>query len=122
VSLDDQSQPGHGDAADYCHERDRKYGKTELKLLAVGKPQTDSTAATPSLTTFRELMQLRDIVPGQSQMPQVTTRQGSSQQRQWLETPQADNHIVQPIPAEVPDLSEIWIAKPVQPVSFNPCI
>jgi hypothetical protein len=31
------------------------------------------TAATPSPTTFGELMQAVDIVPGQSQIPQVTS-------------------------------------------------
>ena len=36
--------------------------------------------------------------------------------------PQADNHIEQLMPAAVPDLSQIDIEKPVQPVSFYPCI
>ena len=62
-----------GDAVDYFRERDMKYGTTELKIPAVGKPQEDSTPATPSPTTFEELMQALDIVPGQSQMPQVTS-------------------------------------------------
>jgi len=52
---------------------DMKYGTTELAVLAVMKPQTDTTAATPSLTTFGEQMHVLDIVPGQSQMPQVTS-------------------------------------------------
>jgi hypothetical protein len=41
-----------------------KYGTTELKARAVGKPQSASTAATPSPTTFGELMQALDIVSG----------------------------------------------------------
>jgi len=73
MKLDQLTQPGWGDAADYFRERDMKYGMTELKVPAVGKPQTDLTAATPSPTTFGELMQALDIVPGQSQMPQVTS-------------------------------------------------
>jgi hypothetical protein len=71
-----------------------KYGTTELKVPAVGKPQTDSTAVTPSLTTFGVHMQALDIVPRPSQMPQVTSRLRSSQMRLGLEKPQADNHIV----------------------------
>ena len=67
-------------------------------------------------------MQALDIVPGQSQMPQVTSRQGTNQMRLGSEKPQADNPIVLPMPAAVPDSSPIEIAKPVQPVSFYPCI
>jgi hypothetical protein len=36
---------------------------TELKVLAVVKPQTDMTAPTPSPITFGELMHTFDIVP-----------------------------------------------------------
>ena len=122
LRLDELTQPGWGDAADYFRERDMKYGTTELKIPAVGKPQEDSTAATPSPTTFGELMQALDIVPGQSQMPQVTSRQGTSQMRLGLGKPQPDNRIVPPMPTMVPDSSPIEIAKPVQPVSFYPCI
>jgi hypothetical protein len=57
------------------------YRTTELIVPVGGKPQTDMTAATPSPTTFGEHMQSLDIVPGQSQMSQVMTRQGSSQMR-----------------------------------------
>jgi hypothetical protein len=122
LRLDELTQPGWGDAADYFRERDMKYGTTELKIPAVGKPQKDSTAATPSPTTFGELIQALDIVPRQSQMPQVTSRQGTSKLRLGSEKPQADNHIVPPMPAAVPDSSPIEIAKPVQRVSFYPCI
>jgi len=122
LMLDELMQPGWGDAGDYFRERDMQYGMTELKIPAVAKPQEDSTAATPSPTTFGELMQALDIVPGQLQMSQVTSRQGTSQMRLVSEKPQADNHIVPPMPAAVPDSSPIEIANPVQPVSFYPCI
>ena len=52
MRLDELTQPGWGDAANYFRERDMKYGTTELKVLAVVNPQTDMTAATPSPTTF----------------------------------------------------------------------
>jgi len=99
-----------------------KYGMTALKVPSVGKPQTDSTAATPLPTTFGQRMQALDIVPGQSQMLQITSQQGSSQLRLGSENPQADNHIVLSMPAAVPDSSHIEIAKPVQPLSFYPCM
>jgi len=97
-------------------------GTTELKVPAVVKPQTDTTAATPSPTTSGELMQVLDIVPGQSQMPQVTSLQGSSQMRLGSEKPQADNHIVALMTDAVPDSSQMEIATPVQPMSFYPSI
>jgi len=122
MRLDQLMPLGWGDAADYFRERDMKYGTTELKVPAVAKPQRDWTAATPSPTTFGELMQALDMVPGKSQMPQVKSRQGSIQMRLGLEKPQADNHIVRPMLAAVPDSSQIVIAKPVQPGSFHSCI
>jgi len=67
------TQPRLGDAADYVRERDRKHGTTELRVPAVGNPHTDSTAATTSPTTCGELMLALVIVPGRSQMAQVTS-------------------------------------------------
>jgi hypothetical protein len=122
MRLDYLTQPGWGDMANYFRERDMKYGMTELQVPAVGKPQTELTAATPSPTTFGELMQALDIVPGHSQMPQVISQQGCCQMRLGSEKPQADIHLVLPIPAAVPDSSQIEIRKTVQPESCYPCI
>jgi hypothetical protein len=122
IRLDEPTQPGWRDAAEYLCERDMKYGMTELNVPAVGKPNPELTAAIPSPTTLREFMQAVDNVAGQSHMPQVTSRQGRCQMRLGLEKPQADNLIVPPMPAAVPDLSQIEIGKPVRPVSFYPCM
>ena len=122
MTLDKMTQPGWGDTADYFCKRDMKLGTTELKLPAVVKPQTDMAVASPSPTTFGELMQVLDIVPGQSQMPQVTSQQGSSQTRLGSEKPQAENHIVSPMPDAVPDLSQRAIAKAVQPMTIYPSV
>jgi len=54
MRLDELTQQGLGDAANYFHERDIKYGTAELKAPAVVKPQINMTAATPSLTTVGE--------------------------------------------------------------------
>jgi len=118
---DELTNPGWRDAAVYFHEIDMKHGTTELKVPAVVKPQTDTTAATPSSTTFRELMQVLDNVPGQSQILQVTSQQGNSQMRLGLENPQADDLIISLRPDASPDLSQMEIGKPVQPVSYCPC-
>jgi len=73
MRLDELTQPGWVDTADYFRERDIKYGTTELNVPAIVKPQTDMTAARPLPTTFGELMQALDIIPGQSQMPHLTS-------------------------------------------------
>jgi hypothetical protein len=62
MRLDKSTQLGWGDTANYFRERDMKYGTAELKLLAVGKPQIDTTAATPSPMTVGEHMQTPAIV------------------------------------------------------------
>jgi hypothetical protein len=81
-----------------------KYGTTEMKVPAVGKPHTEFSAATPSPTTFREIMQALDIVHRKSQVPQVTSRLGSSQMWSGSEKPKAANDILPPMPDGVPDL------------------
>jgi len=122
MRLEELTQPGWGQAADYFSERDMKYGTTELKVPAVVRPQTDTTAATPSPTTFGELMLVPDMVPRQSKMPQVMSRQGRSQLRLGLEKAQADNHIVSLMPDAVPDSSWMEIAMRLQPVTIYPSI
>jgi len=71
MRRDTLTQTGWGDAADLFSEREVKYGMTELMVPAVVKPQTVTTTATPSRTTFGELMQVHDIVPRQSRMLQL---------------------------------------------------
>jgi hypothetical protein len=115
-------QPGWGDAADYISETDMEYRIAALTVPAVVKPQTDTNAATSSLTPFGEIIQACVIVPGQSQMPQLTSPQRSGQMRLGSEKPQVQNHIVSLMSDTVSNSSQMEIAKPVQPVSFYPCI
>ena len=122
MRLDELMQPGRGDAADYFREGDMEYRTTELKVPAVVQPQIDSTAATPSQTTFEELMQVLDIIPRQSHMPQATSRQGSSQMRLGLDKPQVDNHIVSLKPDGLPDSSQEVTVTPLQPVNIHPSV
>jgi hypothetical protein len=79
--LDKPMQPGQGDTADYFYVRAMMYAMSEFNVSAVGKAQTDTTAATPSPTTCGKIMQALDIVPRQLQMPQVTSPQGCTQMR-----------------------------------------
>jgi hypothetical protein len=67
-------------------------------------------------------MQAVDIVPRQSQMQQVTSRQGSCQMRLGSEKPQEDSHTVSLMPAAVPDSSPIATAMAVQPRKLLPSI
>jgi hypothetical protein len=78
MMLDKQPQPEWEDAADYFRERDKKYGASELWVAAGILPQTKDDAPAPLPTTFGERMESLDIVPGISQMPQGTSRPGSS--------------------------------------------
>jgi len=73
MKLDVLTQSGWEDAADYFRERDMKYGTTEFRVPVVVMPQIDTTAATPSLTTFGEHMRTIDIAQGQSPMMAVTS-------------------------------------------------
>jgi len=56
MKLDELTQPGWEDAADYFHEQDEKYGTSELRVPAVIQPQTNDDTPAPPLTTFCELM------------------------------------------------------------------
>jgi len=122
MRLDKLSQLGWGDAANYIRERDMKYGTAELKVPAVVKPQIDMAAATPSPTTFGERMQNLDIVCGQSQMPVVTSRPGSSQIRLGSEKPQSYKLIPDISPDTAPNSTPIQDANPAEPVRFYPYI
>jgi hypothetical protein len=64
MKLEEVTQPGWREAANYFGERDRIYLTAELKVPAVVIPQTDMPAATPSPTTFEEHMQTVDIGRG----------------------------------------------------------
>jgi len=118
MRIDELTQPGWEDMAEYLRQRDMNHGTTELEVLAVVKPQTDTTAATPSPTTFGVTTQVLDIVPGQSEMSTMTSRQGSGNIRVGLETPQEDNHLVSLISNAVPNSLQMDIATPVQSFSF----
>lgn len=52
LRLDKLNKLRWRDMADYFRGRDMKYWTTKLYVPSVGKPQADSTVATPSLTTF----------------------------------------------------------------------
>jgi len=122
TKLDELTQLGWEDAAEYFCERDKKYGTSELRVPAVVHPQTNDDAPAPPPTTFGELMESLDIVPGISWRLQGTTRPGSGHIRLSSVKPQSKSHIPSGEPAAEPDSSMLLKAKPVEPVSFYPCI
>jgi len=81
MKPDELTQPGWGDTAYYFHERDKKYGTTELKVPAVLQPQTADDAVSSVLTTFSEPLETLDSIAGELNMLQVTSRPGSSHLR-----------------------------------------
>jgi len=128
MKLDKLTQPGCEDAADYFREQDKKYGRFEWNILAVIQPQTNDGALAPPPTTFGELMESPDIVPGISQWPQATSRLGSSHIRLGSVKLQSKSSIPSGEPAAEPDSSTLLKAKPVESVSsaelviLYPCI
>jgi hypothetical protein len=122
MKIDELTQPGCEDAADYFRERDKKYGTTELRVPAFVQPQTMDDALAPPPATFGELMESLDIVPGILQRPQETSRPGSSHIRLGSVKPQTKTIIPSGEPAAEPDSSMLLKAKPLEPVSFYPCI
>ena len=121
MELDELRQPGWGDA-DYFRETDKKYGTTELKVLAVVQPQTADNAASSVPTSSSEPLETLDSVPGKLQMPLMTSRPASSHMWVSLRKLQMHEHILSLPPVTMPDWSQIQQSKPVEPVSFNPCI
>jgi len=81
----------------------------------------DDTPAPPP-TTFGEVMESVDIVPGISLRPEGTSRPGSSHIRLGLVKPLSNSSIPSSEPAAEPDSSMLLKAKPVDPVIFYPCI
>jgi len=122
MKLDELTQPGWADAADYFCERDKKYGTSELRVPAVVQQRTNDDAPAPPPTTFRDRMESLDIVPGISQRLQGTARPRSSHIMLGSVKPQSKSSIPSGEPAAEPDSSTLLNAKPVEPASFDPFI
>jgi len=90
--------------------------------LAVVKSQTDDNADASALSSFGELMESLDIVPGMSQMTEGTCRPGSSHIRLGFGKPRWDTNLADLEHAAEHDSLPIPNGKPVEPVSFYPCI
>jgi len=122
MKLDEFTPPGWGDAADYFRESDKKYGTTKLKAQAVIQPQTADDAASFVPTTFSVPLVTLDSVPRELQMPQLTSRPASTQMRLGSRKPQMHERIPSLLPAPMPDRLQIQQSKPVEPITFHPCI
>jgi len=99
MMLNELTQPGWENAADHTHERGRKYGASELRVLAVVQPHTNDNAPEPPPRSFGELMESLDIVPGISQRLQGTSPPDSSHLRLGSVKPQSKSSIPSGEPA-----------------------
>jgi hypothetical protein len=72
------TQPEWIDAIKVFSESNKKYGTSYCRVPVVTKFQMDHDAAAPAPTSFGEVIKYLDIVPRISQMPQETSRPGSS--------------------------------------------
>ena len=128
MKLNGLSGPGWEDAANYIHERDKKYGTFEIRDPAVIHPRMHDDAPAPPPRTIGELMESLEIVPGILQTLHRTSRPGSSHTRLGSVKPQSKSSIPSSEPAAEPDSSTLLNAKPIEPVSsvepviFYPCI
>jgi len=104
IKLGELTQPRWGDMANNYRERDKQYRMTGLKVPAVIRSQMDQVVAAPSLTTFGELIETLDIVPGISRMPQDTSQPGSSQMGLGSGKP----HSPKRIPSLQPSAASDW--------------
>jgi len=119
MKFDELTQPGCEDTTYYFRERDKKFGTLEFRVPAVVQQRTNDDARPHPPTTFAERMESLDIVPGISE---GTSRPGSSHIRLGSVKPQSKSSRPSGEPAAEPDLSPLLNAKPVEPVSFYPCI
>jgi len=122
MKLDELTQPGWGDEANYFCERDKKYGTIKLKVPVAVQPQTADDAASFVPTTFGVPTETLASVPGKLQMPQVTSRPGCSHMRLGSWKPQRHECIPSLPPTPMPDWSSFQHSKHDEPVSFNTCI
>jgi len=121
MKLDELTQLGWVDAADYLHEIDKKYGTTELNVPAVVKQHMDNDEATSAVTIFGEHMVSLYIIPGISLMPQGTSRPGSSHRMVGSGRAQSYQCIASLPPNAEPDLSLIKKSQPIESISLYPC-
>jgi len=119
MRFDELTQPGWDDAADNFRERDKTYATSELRVAAVVQKRTNDDAPPHPPTTFADNMESLDIVP---RISEGTSRPGSSHISLGLVKPQSKWSIPSGEPAAEPNSSPLLKAKPVEPVSFYPCI
>jgi len=119
MRFDELTQPRWEKAADYFRARDKKYGTSELRVPEVVQQRTNDDAPPHPPTTFAELLESIDIVPGISE---GTSRPRSSHIRLGSVKPQSKSSIPSGEPAAEPNSSPLLKAKPVEAVSFYPCI
>jgi hypothetical protein len=122
MTLDQLIHLGWQDAADYFCERGTRYSTSELRVQADIRLQTDNDPAAPALTTIGQRMECLDIVAGISQIPQQASRPGSCHIQLELVMPQWNTSILVLEPALEHDWSVFLQAKPVESVSFYPCM
>ena len=121
MKFNELTQPGWKDAADYICELYKKNGTSEMTIPVVVRLQTDDDAPAPPPTTFGGLMECIDIVPRISQMPQWTSRPGSSHIRLRSVKPHSQSSIPSGVPSAELDSSMLLKAKRVEAVRFHPC-
>jgi hypothetical protein len=68
MKVEELTELGWEDAADYFRPQDQKYGTSELRMPAGLQPQMDDNAPAPPPTSLGELLECLAIVSGISQI------------------------------------------------------
>jgi len=122
MKLDELTPPGWEDTADYIRENNQLYSIAELWVPAVITPQTEDDEVAPAPTSFGELMDSLDIVPGISQMPHGTPWLGSSQIRLGSRKRQSNTRTLGLAPTVEPNSSLLPDVKRIELVCVYSCI
>jgi len=114
MRVDELTEPGCEEVADYIHQRYWNYRNSKVKELAVVQPQTNDDAAALATSKFGELMECHDIDQGILQMPQRTFRPGCSHISIGAVKPQPNTSMSVLVPATMPNSFLIQNGKRVE--------
>jgi len=100
--------------------RDEKYSRAKWTVSAVLLPLMKDDAGPSALTSFGELIDTVDMIPGKSPVLEGTSRPGCSKMKLRSGESQSHQGIASLTANQVPDWSPIKEANPVKPECHYP--
>jgi len=121
MRLEESTQLGWGDVAEYFYGSDMKSSTAKLMVQAAIKPPTNKDVAISALTTHGELIESLGTFPGNSHLQQATSCQGSSHMRLGSGKSQSHTSLGCLPPDTIPDSLLIMKLKPLTPTNCYRC-